>query len=637
MPHRALKPHKKLRNQIILGMFLIFLLPLSLQVFYMLTWLRQDLINNEQQRAYGQLAVQSTWIESRLQQAQLSLQLIRSTRYVGEFASDTANDGSLSELGDAFQRMMLNNPSYTRFMLLDANGRVQVGVQRVAESLQMMTRTRDERYRFADELASALAHDTPIYIAPLNDTSESLHYIAPVYASNGETRGFLVLHVGFPYLFSDLSHPLENAVTYVIAADDERRVLSTVQPYHSTPPAVLTALLMQVDLAAQPQGGMAFDDMLATWSPVRLAEGDVFLILMKSAPIEDVLLPLRGQARWFVLVFVVCLGFVALLSYGFADRITKPLHRLIDATQHIVDGKWDALPPPIRHPDNELDVLTARFSLMAVQLQELYNSLEKLVAHRTSQLQESRQSLQAANKELQELERQRSMLISNLAHDLRNPLSSLYMRVELTARSPEKLDAHLEKITRDLRHMERLTRNLSELARMQSIYATPVMTSLDFAELLRRVLNEQHGALPPTHTLEVDMPSSPLKISGNAEQLTLMLENLLANAIKYMPQGKVRVCCQYDEPNEQISIVIEDNGVGIPPEEQPLVFKRFYRGAYAQHEKITGIGIGLALVQEVVSYHRGSIALESEVGKGTKVTVKLRKKQIKSSPSAKAV
>ena len=112
------------------------------------------------------------------------------------------------------------------------------------------------------------------------------------------------------------------------------------------------------------------------------------------------------------------------------------------------------------------------------------------------------------------------------------------------------------------------------------------------------------------------------KIQGDKQRLSVLLNNLIGNAIKYTPaEGKVQVKVEVTERGVQIAV--SDTGIGIKPEDQAHVFDKFYRAADENVQAITGTGLGLALAREVARLHGGEIHLESELGAGSTFTIEL--------------
>ena len=128
-----------------------------------------------------------------------------------------------------------------------------------------------------------------------------------------------------------------------------------------------------------------------------------------------------------------------------------------------------------------------------------------------------------------------------------------------------------------------------------------------------------------TVTLRLDSPAGDLIIDGDSSRLEQVFVNLMSNAIKFTPrEGTVTVIARRSRSEgDVVEVKVRDTGIGIPVEEFPNVFKRFFRASTATQASIPGFGIGLSLVQSIVREHHGTVTFDSTVGKGTVFTVTL--------------
>jgi signal transduction histidine kinase len=122
-------------------------------------------------------------------------------------------------------------------------------------------------------------------------------------------------------------------------------------------------------------------------------------------------------------------------------------------------------------------------------------------------------------------------------------------------------------------------------------------------------------SLSLTFVSQADLPPA----YGDANQLTQVVTNLLANALNYTQQGTIEVSTLLRD--QQIGLQISDTGRGIAAEDLPHVFERFYRGRHTHHADVPGTGLGLAIVKEIVELHRGQIEIASQLDRGTTFTV----------------
>lgn len=124
------------------------------------------------------------------------------------------------------------------------------------------------------------------------------------------------------------------------------------------------------------------------------------------------------------------------------------------------------------------------------------------------------------------------------------------------------------------------------------------------------------------HTLQLLGPDEPVIIEGDALRLEQVLQNLIDNAIKYSPQGGP-IIVRLEHQGRQVAISVSDRGIGIPPDALPHLFNRFYRVSSAGTRQVSGMGLGLYVVKEIVTLHGGSIQIDSREGDGSTFTVVL--------------
>jgi two-component system phosphate regulon sensor histidine kinase PhoR len=149
------------------------------------------------------------------------------------------------------------------------------------------------------------------------------------------------------------------------------------------------------------------------------------------------------------------------------------------------------------------------------------------------------------------------------------------------------------------------------------------MDSLSLTEIMDGVVDILQVQMQERDiVLNVDMPLGLPAIDGDKELMTILFKNLLSNAIKFSPEG-ARVDVEARALQNRLVFDIIDRGMGIPPEDLPRLFTKFYRSRLAKDSGIRGTGLGLVLVKETVDLHEGSIEVDSKVGVGTRFTVTL--------------
>jgi len=226
--------------------------------------------------------------------------------------------------------------------------------------------------------------------------------------------------------------------------------------------------------------------------------------------------------------------------------------------------------------------------------------------------------------ELIELDRLKSQMIQMTSHDLKNPLQAAMSYLELLEEDgrdvlSEDMMDYVDAIGTQLLRMYHLINAILNLERVES--GQGAVEECDMPEVIERVLADMSGqASHKGVSLHlVVQPSLPL-VMGDPQQLKQAFSNLVDNAIKFTPEGgEVEVAIRRDDTG--LCIQVSDTGIGIPEDEQPHVFDRFYRGKAHRTLHINGTGLGLALVKAVVESHHGHIHLSSSPGEGTTVEV----------------
>lgn len=212
--------------------------------------------------------------------------------------------------------------------------------------------------------------------------------------------------------------------------------------------------------------------------------------------------------------------------------------------------------------------------------------------------------------------------IADASHQLRTPLAGLQTQAELALREqdPEAVRNALERIRASTVRLSHLIHQLLSLARVEPGSGRDMgLETLDLVSLARDVTAEWVApALAKQIDLGFETASGPVMISGDAVLLREMLSNLVDNAIQYTPSGG-EVTVSIMQEKDRALLVVEDNGIGIPPSEREQVFERFHRVSDSHG---IGCGLGLAIVREIVQAHGAEISLDSgATGQGTRVQV----------------
>jgi two-component system, OmpR family, phosphate regulon sensor histidine kinase PhoR len=221
----------------------------------------------------------------------------------------------------------------------------------------------------------------------------------------------------------------------------------------------------------------------------------------------------------------------------------------------------------------------------------------------------------------------RKEFVANVSHELRTPLTLIKGFVE-TLRDGAMADAtrgpeFLATIEKHVDQLTNLVSDLLELSRLESREGLPRVVKVDVASMLRKVVEFMKPAAEKRRqALELSVNGRLPGVAGDPDYLERAVSNLVDNAIKYSPEGgRIRLSAKSDDAH--VLIEVADSGIGIPAEDVPRIFERFYRVDKSRSREMGGTGLGLSIVKHVVQVHGGAVDVESAVGKGSTFRVRL--------------
>ncbi|MEN6372622.1 MAG: ATP-binding protein [Armatimonadota bacterium] len=218
--------------------------------------------------------------------------------------------------------------------------------------------------------------------------------------------------------------------------------------------------------------------------------------------------------------------------------------------------------------------------------------------------------------------------LDNIGHELRTPLTAIRLTAEVLLSGakddPELLNMFLRNLAKESERLSLLIDDLLEIAKGVSRSRKLRVTNVDINSLVSRVTNFNTSKAVDNHvTLIINTTGNPV-VHADEQQVEQVLDNLLRNAIKYTPEGGM-VTISAAEDNDSVSLIVFDTGIGIPENEIPKIFERFYRVDKAHSRRIGGTGLGLAIVKDIMDAHNGTITVETELGRGSTFTVSFPK------------
>jgi signal transduction histidine kinase len=229
---------------------------------------------------------------------------------------------------------------------------------------------------------------------------------------------------------------------------------------------------------------------------------------------------------------------------------------------------------------------------------------------------------------LNEVDRAKTDFVSTVTHELRTPITSVLGYTQMLLRGTgggltDQQGRLLGRVESNGLRLQALIEDLLTLSRIEAGTFTLRVDRVDLRDVVARSA-EATETLRHGRDLDwvVEPGDVPVVVSGDADQLDRALTNLVTNAVKFTEDsGRVRV--SLGTRGEQALLSVEDTGIGIAPAERARLFERFFRSQEAQRRAITGTGLGLSIVRSIVHGHGGTIAVSSEVGRGTRFEVRL--------------
>ena len=302
-----------------------------------------------------------------------------------------------------------------------------------------------------------------------------------------------------------------------------------------------------------------------------------------------------------VLVYVV--SGILLFSVTFLllqEPSIRYISHISDAIQNISEGDLNTTVDVIG--DDEFSSMAANLNKMAEDIRQL--------------MEKERES-----------ERTKNELITNVAHDLRTPLTSIIGYLELLAGNslidPEMQHKYIEIAYGKSKRLEKLIEDLFGFTKLNYGKMSMHVAQLDIVKLLGQLLEEAYPNFAEknlSYDLQSNVPAKMISAYGNL--LARLFDNLIGNAIKYGADGK-RVLVQIFAGEEVVTVSVTNYGYVIPPDELPLIFNKFYRVERSRSSSTGGTGLGLAIAKEIVDMHGGTIGVTSDLN-GTVFTVKLQ-------------
>jgi signal transduction histidine kinase len=311
----------------------------------------------------------------------------------------------------------------------------------------------------------------------------------------------------------------------------------------------------------------------------------------KALFIQPLLSPYTSfNVRWLSTFLIYSLVIGSLLILIASIYVVKPINKLTKATKRLASGDFNV----------------------------------RLNIKQTGELGALARSFEEMTHDLQHLEQMRREFVANVSHEVQSPLTSISGYAQALKQvnlAEHERDRYLDIIIAEAKRMSKMSDSLLKLSLLESDSQSLRFTERNLDEQIRRVI----VALQPQWTarnIEFELDLQAIKVTADHHQLDQVWMNILGNGIKFSEDdGTMAVSMR--QVHSDVIIRISDNGIGIEPEDQQRIFERFFKADRSHGSKYEGSGMGLAIVKQIVSLHKGDIQVESKPGEGTTFVVTL--------------
>ena len=333
------------------------------------------------------------------------------------------------------------------------------------------------------------------------------------------------------------------------------------------------------------------------------SEGTVFIVSRVDEFVPEVK-SMIAEMLFMGLAILIGVGF--LLTLWIYRSILRPLGRLQEATKQIRDGNLD-FTLEVENED-EIGQLCQDFEEMRIRLKE-------------------------SGEEKVQYDKESKELISNIAHDLKTPITAIKGYAEGimdgVASSPQRLDKYIRTIYNKANDMDRLIDELTFYSKIDTNKIPYTFTKINVAQYFRDCV-EEVGLDMEAKGIELgyfNYVDEDVVVIADAEQMKRVINNIIGNSVKYIDKKKGIINIRIKDVGDFIEVEIEDNGKGIAQKDLPNIFDRFYRADSSRNSSKGGSGIGLSIVKKIVEEHGGNIWATSDEGAGTTMYFVIRKYQ----------
>ncbi|MBI5375110.1 MAG: HAMP domain-containing protein [Candidatus Schekmanbacteria bacterium] len=326
-------------------------------------------------------------------------------------------------------------------------------------------------------------------------------------------------------------------------------------------------------------------------------KGEILFSTILTSQNENIIL-LQGkhqayypeERKYFVwAMLITSILVLTLMAFPISRNITNPIKEIIGASQKIADGEF-GYTVNVKSGD-EIGVLASNFNVMSEKLAKLYQHRRELVA--------------------------------DISHELRSPLTRIQTEAEILIDKKldrEKTEKYLNDISEEVKSMDNLIRDLLDFSKMDLGQCEFDFQTIDLASVIE-ASTDKFETIAKQKDIRIGFsqkPSTSLYIKADEPKIRQVLSNIISNAIRHTEQnGNIFISVETDGANAKVTV--KDTGHGIPAEDLPRIFERFYRVDKSRSRDSGGSGLGLAISKKIIEFHKGRIWAESSLVNGTSI------------------
>lgn len=300
----------------------------------------------------------------------------------------------------------------------------------------------------------------------------------------------------------------------------------------------------------------------------------------------------------YFMTFIISLILFIFIFFDLMNITLNYLRILGETIKEVTAGHYD-VDAPIQY-DDELGLLAANINALAKTLQDKEKESEILKENERLAFDAERNA-----------EKQKNDLITNVAHDLRTPLTTIVGYLELIKNNQQLSKEDIQKYStvayEKSKKLQAMMDDLFELTSLDQAHVKVQMTTLNISELILQIVDEFYPTFQEHHLIpQLEISQQSLFIQGDGQLLARVFDNLLSNAVKYGVDGH-EINIQVFNNEQNVTIKIMNHGTTISSEDLPYIFDKFYRTDASRSSSTGGTGLGLAIAKNIVKIHNGQI------------------------------